>query len=430
MRAHRAVSRPASRAMGLALFPLVLSAALCSCAPTRTAEKAPLPIHVCAHTSGTITIDGVPDEPAWRAAEWLEVMRPVGKPPAPPQRTRAALLWDDLHLYFAAEMEDTEVFAARLGRDVWVWKEDCVEFYLDPIGRATSYYELDFGPAGGWWDSMNVYETDTRRMVSDRSWNPPSLTWKWARTAAGWTMEGRIRLDELPLARHIPPQHGDEWRGQVYRVDARKDAPRTFTSWSTVPTFHWPEGFGRLRFEFPARNAEMERRAALAGQFKKSAAFATATSLAGQVCRFALSCPQVAGFVFDEKANGWKAAEPAPAPCRLLVSATPGVLDYRNECGPGTIRWREDAPGRIVVLARLDPSAMASINEGQADGAIVRLSAPSAPAEEVNLYRDVWQLLEVKLKAPGEVVLATDPGPLGNALMDKLQFAIYRLPAE
>ena len=65
----------------------------------------------------------------------------------------------------------------------------------------------------------------------------------------GWVLEAAIPFTDLAEAEHAPPQLGDVWLFNVFRI-AQKDATNCeYSAW--VPThadFHPPYEFPRLRF--------------------------------------------------------------------------------------------------------------------------------------------------------------------------------------
>src|SRR5437868_12779865 len=65
----------------------------------------------CRWATGPLKLDGVLDEAAWKSAPVLSEFSPywLGRPAK--TATRARLLWDKDNLYFAAEMEDADLYA-------------------------------------------------------------------------------------------------------------------------------------------------------------------------------------------------------------------------------------------------------------------------------------------------------------------------------
>ena len=61
-------------------------------------------------TLGLINVDGVLDEPSWRAAKSTGPFRANDGSQTPTSKVEAKMMWDDVNLYFAFECEDTDIF--------------------------------------------------------------------------------------------------------------------------------------------------------------------------------------------------------------------------------------------------------------------------------------------------------------------------------
>src|SRR4051812_7915511 len=90
-------------------------------------DKQPPPTYECRWASGPIKIDGRGDEAAWQQAQlidnfglpWLKDEARRAK-----TSTKARLLWDRDNLYFAAELEDYDLFADLTQHDDRTWLND------------------------------------------------------------------------------------------------------------------------------------------------------------------------------------------------------------------------------------------------------------------------------------------------------------------
>jgi hypothetical protein len=251
--------------------------------------------------SSPIKIDGSLTEPAWAAAETLELKDAVdpetrakwrerGPRWHQPQATHARFLWDDQNLYLAFEVEDDDIWAHDCPRDTTSLPGDeVVELFLDVDGAGTTYYELELSPKNvvydllvqrptppawrplpqgfvgheGWdWRGMesavtcdgavDVIPNDKGAASSDRTKLPPSKRW--------------IAELKLPFAalrgRRVPPRPGDAWRMNVTRVERyrpEKDEDAQFPelmSWAPLGgkdsdghvSFHRPWRFGWIEF--------------------------------------------------------------------------------------------------------------------------------------------------------------------------------------
>src|SRR5262245_27265573 len=110
-------------------------------------EKAPFPCnekdipHYTAYRlKDAIKVDGVLNESGWRSAprssRFVDLIS--GQPTL--YDTRAALLWDDSHLYVGYWVEEPNVAATLTERDSPIYKNNDVELF---IAGKDSYYEFE-----------------------------------------------------------------------------------------------------------------------------------------------------------------------------------------------------------------------------------------------------------------------------------------------
>ncbi|MGH7773438.1 MAG: carbohydrate-binding family 9-like protein, partial [Candidatus Binatia bacterium] len=138
-------------------------------------------------------------------------------------------------------------------RDEHLWKEEVVEVFLQADPRQTSYIELEVNPLG---TMIDIFLLDVRKPLRYESWNSEKL--RWAVQVDGtvdgnggdreWTCEIAPPMEDIVPAPKTPPQPGDRWRLNLYRVE-KLPAP-AFLAWS--PTlkndFHVPGMFGEIVF--------------------------------------------------------------------------------------------------------------------------------------------------------------------------------------
>src|SRR5262249_9333793 len=118
--------------------------------PPTPAEKARPPVvrsAECRWASGPIKIDGALDEAAWQKADVLKVFAVYWEHRSPKTATKARLLWDDNHLYFAAELEDSDLYADVTQRNGMTWTNDVFELFFKPSIRKLAYYEFQVNAA-------------------------------------------------------------------------------------------------------------------------------------------------------------------------------------------------------------------------------------------------------------------------------------------
>lgn len=182
-----------------------------------------------------------------------------GSSPATRQ-TRARMCWDEAHLYIGFECDDPDSWGTFFERDQPIYEEEVVEAFIDPDSDLVRYFEFQTSPRGTLFDAMIHNPTGDRKdMVGDTSWDCEG--WKVAvrvdgtldnreDTDKGWTVEWAIPFASLAPMPHTPPEDGDEWRLNLYRIDRTPDVE--FSCWSptmeTPANFHVPPRFGKIVF--------------------------------------------------------------------------------------------------------------------------------------------------------------------------------------
>lgn len=209
--------------------------------------------YVVQRTLGPINIDGVLNEPSWKAAVGTGPFRLNDASGLPQSRVEARMLWDDQSLYFAFECADADLFATMKNRDEHLWQEEVVEIFIDPDGDERNYIELEVNPLGTFID---LFVLKPVVAIPYGSYNIPA---KWAVQAdgtvsdssnkdKGWTVELSLPLKEAVTAPNVPPKEGDKWRLNLYRIE-RKPVEQ-YAAWSPTlkPSFHTPSRFGEVTF--------------------------------------------------------------------------------------------------------------------------------------------------------------------------------------
>ena len=122
--------------------------------PAPGQEPASFRVYESPWTASPPAIDGDLTDPAWRSAPWTEPFVDIRGEhrPAPPLATRAKILWDDDHLYIAAELEEPHLWATLADRDAILYREHDFELFIDPDGDALAYYELEINALGTEFD--------------------------------------------------------------------------------------------------------------------------------------------------------------------------------------------------------------------------------------------------------------------------------------
>jgi len=196
-------------------------------------------------------IDGSLDDEAWRDAAPV-TFRLHNDSGEPRFKTTARLLYDANFLYVAFECEDTRILARMEQRDDPIFDEEVVEVFIDPDSDEVTYYEFEVSPRNVIFDAVVANPTGIKGEI-DTSWDCHGL-----RTAVGmatsapgsWAVEMAIPFRALESAAHTPPQPGDRWRMNLYRIER---LPREeYSCWSPTmvepANYHVPARFGTIEF--------------------------------------------------------------------------------------------------------------------------------------------------------------------------------------
>jgi hypothetical protein len=214
----------------------------------------------CRWTAAPITIDGKLDEAAWSKAQILDGFAVFWENRPAKTATKARLLWDDTNLYFAAEMEDWDLYADIREHNGMCWLNDVFELFFKPAADKLAYYEFQVNAAntqlemflpsrgaGGYGRFRHERLGIESAVVLQGTLN------HWQDKDTGWTVEGRIPWTGFH-ATGGKPKAGDKWRFALCRYDYSVGFEQIETSSSaplTKPDFHHYEDYGQLTFVGP-----------------------------------------------------------------------------------------------------------------------------------------------------------------------------------
>src|SRR5262249_39565711 len=115
----------------------------CGCADPPKPEPPPAVRNAeCRWKTGDVKIDGDLSEPAWDKAQALTDFAVFWQNRKPATTTKARLMWDDQHLYFAAEMQDADLYADVKEFNGITWENDVFELFFKPSEQRLTYYEF------------------------------------------------------------------------------------------------------------------------------------------------------------------------------------------------------------------------------------------------------------------------------------------------
>jgi len=203
------------------------------------------------------------DSSPWEAVGTLEVafFRPEGSSHRP--RTRCKLLYSSSRLHGIFRIEDRYVRCVHAGFQAEVYKDSCVEFFVQPK-PGTGYLNFEFN-CGGAMRASHVYDP---ARVGGRLKGYTPLSPEEGRQVAIYhdlpeLVEPEIGHDvvwhlgfSLPfslLERYVGPlgeKGGQEWRGNFYKCGDETSHPH-WGSWAPLAerNFHDPSSFGMIRLK-------------------------------------------------------------------------------------------------------------------------------------------------------------------------------------
>lgn len=151
-------------------------------------------------TAAPPQMKAAPDEAIWdRAAliPHLTMSRGTDATGLQPLPTSVRLLWDAQYLYLRFRCTDTEIYTPITGRDAELYKGDVVEVFLDPVGDARWYIELQVNPRGDIFDQMFSITTQPRSNAQGRLLDEVLARDWWPNLS--WTLDGlRVATQVLP----------------------------------------------------------------------------------------------------------------------------------------------------------------------------------------------------------------------------------------
>ncbi len=177
-------------------------------------------------------------------------------------RTEVRLCHDLQGIHGLFEVEDRFVRCVRTDYGSEVWKDGCVEFFVEPK-PARGYFNFEFNGGGAFLVNHIVDPTRTAdgfkafaripeaiaRPVRVRSSLPPVVEPEISE-AVTWELEFFLPFTLLEnYVGRLGEVAGQTWRGNFYKCAEENSHPH-WAAWSPVDdfNFHRPDCFGELRF--------------------------------------------------------------------------------------------------------------------------------------------------------------------------------------
>lgn len=216
----------------------------------------PLPTYQIHRRRGAIVLDGKLDDEGWKGVASTGNFGRSLDGKTPHSRTEAWMTWDDEAIYVAFDMDDRDIWGTYRHRDDAIYNEEVVEVFLDANGDGKTYHELELSPHRVVFDAY----FPTRRRGMDKSWDSQMESGVSIRGTLddgsdrdhGWTVELKIPVKNLVDLPRWPPESGDKWRFNLYRLDwhsgRKKNEGQAFSPLFMGDFHHLPR-FGFLEFQ-------------------------------------------------------------------------------------------------------------------------------------------------------------------------------------
>ncbi len=232
---------------------LFIALGMMAAAISTPGQSLSLPVYEVSRTATPIKVDGKLDDAVWANALRFGDFR-LNLDGAPdPYKTEARALYDDKFLYFSFRCRDDNIWATFKTRDQHLWEEEVVEVFLQADPHQPTYLELEVNPLA---TMLDIYLLDIRKPLHYESWNSQQLKWgvQVFGTVDGksgdqeWTCEIALPLEDVVTAKNLPPQEGDRWRLNLYRVEQLPKPALLAWSPTLKDDFHLPGKFGEIVF--------------------------------------------------------------------------------------------------------------------------------------------------------------------------------------
>jgi hypothetical protein len=230
---------------------LFLTLFVLCCAVGASAQS--LPVYEVARVTSSINIDGKLDEKAWADTPLVGTFVNNRDGSRSELQTEARVLYDERFIYFAFRVVDQNVWATMKRRDEHLWLEEVVEVFLQANPSIPNYIELEVNPLG---TMLDTYLIDRRKPLHYESWNSEHLRWAVQVEGTvdgqdgdrGWSCELALPFEDIASATHVPPQPGDRWRMNLYRVEQKPKVAELAWSPTLQDDFHVLPRLGEIVF--------------------------------------------------------------------------------------------------------------------------------------------------------------------------------------
>ncbi len=203
-------------------------------------------------TGADVSLDGVPDEKAWKRAKLLKDMQfPWDDNSPSPTHFRA--FYGNSGFFFSFRVRDGDVVVQEtIDQEKDIAEEDRVELFFARSPGMETYYGMEIDPVGLALTFRASYYRN-----SDLEWDLPDMTQQGRISKDGYSVEGRIPLSFFIRNRLFSGEDANRVMTGVFRAEFSRveggSIQRRWVSWidpeTGEPDFHRPGAFGWFVFE-------------------------------------------------------------------------------------------------------------------------------------------------------------------------------------
>jgi len=205
--------------------------------------------YYCKKIDTWIEIDGNITKPVWDSIDEVLLYDTVTGD-MPKQGTTAKMAWNEEFLYVLFSCEDNFINSTLTCFNDKLYEEEAVEIFIDDNRDLKTYIEIVVNPLNALMHYC-VHDNLKGRFFGFARVDKEILTAvKANKTEGKWHVEMAIPFTEFITAPNVPPEPGDKWRMNLYRIDRPENGEDEYSAWSPTGkiNFHIPERFGELVF--------------------------------------------------------------------------------------------------------------------------------------------------------------------------------------
>lgn len=214
--------------------------------------QAALPEYVTVRATKAPVIDGKLDDAVWLSAKEQPLTRSFDGGPVQ-RKTTFRVLYDDQFIYVGFHAEDPDIWGTKRNKDDDIYNEEALEVFFDADGDGATYNELQVSPHNVNFDASFVARrSDLKTAMAWESGMETQVFIKGTlddeQTDEFWEAEMKIPIAKLTNVPRVPPQPGDRWRFNAYRLEqfthhqpgeGQSFSPLFIGDFHALPRFAW-----------------------------------------------------------------------------------------------------------------------------------------------------------------------------------------------